>query len=64
MKKPSSIDVIFKDKAKFDKQNLMIGSLLAQFQEKKKTNEKAILNQLSGVPSTQDIELAEHFAKL
>ena len=63
MKKPSSIDVIFKDKPKFDVQNLMIGSLLAQFQEKK-TNEKAILNQLSGAPSTQDIELAEHFAKL
>ena len=62
MKKPNPIDVDFKDKAKFDVQNPIIGSLVAQVQENK-TSEKATLNQLSGVPSTKDIELAECLAK-
>ena len=63
MKKSNPIDVVFKDKAKFDVQNSIIGSLVAQVHENK-TNEKAILNQLSGAPSTKDIELAERLAKL
>ena len=63
MKKPNPIDVVFKDKAKFGEQNPIIGSLVAQFQENK-TNEKVILNQISGAPSTKDIELAERLAKL
>ena len=62
MKKPNPVDVDFKDKAKFDVQNPIIGSLVAQVQENK-TNEKATLNQLSGVPSTKDIELVECLAK-
>ena len=45
------------------RQNPIIGSLVAQVQENE-TNEKAILNQLSGVPSTKDIKLAERLAKL
>ena len=61
MKKSNPIDVVFKDKAKFDVQNSIIGSLVAQVHENK-TNEKAILNQLSGAPSTKDIELAERLA--
>ena len=44
------------------RQNPIIGSLVAQVQENE-TNEKAILNQLSGVPSTKDIKLAERLAK-
>ena len=44
-------------------QNPIIGSLVAQVQENK-TNERAILNQISGAPSTKDIELAEGLAKL
>ena len=63
MKKPNSIDVVFKDKTKFDVQNPIIGSLVAQVQENK-TNERAILNQISGTPSTKDIELAEGLAQL
>ena len=63
MKKPNSIDVGFKDKTKFDVQNPIIGSLVAQVQENK-TNERAILNQISGTPSTKDIELAEGLAQL
>ena len=62
LKKPNPVDVVFDDKAKFDVQNLIIGSLVAQVQENK-TNEKAILNQISGMPSTKNIELAKRFAK-
>ena len=63
MKKPNSTDAVFKDKTKFDVQNPIIGSLVAQVQENK-TNERAILNQISGTPSTKDIELAEVLAQL
>ena len=62
LKKPNPVDVVFEDKAKFDVQILIIGSLVAQVQENK-TNEKAILNQISGMPSTKNIELAKRFAK-
>ena len=31
---------------------------------KKTKNEKAVLNQINGAPSTKDIELAERLAKL
>ena len=44
-------------------QNPIVGSLVAQAQENK-TNQKAILNQLTSAPSTKDIELANHLAKL
>ena len=44
-------------------QNPIVGSLVAQAQENK-TNQKAILNQLTGAPSTKDIELADRLAKL
>ena len=63
MKKPNPIEAVFKDKAKFDVQNPIIGSLVAQVQQNK-TNEKIILNQISGAPTTKDIELPEHLAKL
>ena len=63
MKKPNPIDAVFKDKAKFEVKDPIIGSLVAQDQENE-TNEKAILNQLSGVLSTKDIKLAERLAKL
>ena len=62
LKKPNPVDVVFEDEAKFDVQNLIIGSLVAQVQENK-TNDKAILNQISGMPSTKNIELAKRFAK-
>ena len=62
LKIPNPVDVVFEDKPKFDVQNLIIGSLVAQVQENK-TNEKAILNQISGMPSTKNIELAKRFAK-
>ena len=55
MKKPNPIDVVFKDKASWLK---IIGSLV------EKKNEIAILNQMSSVPSTKDVYIAERLAKL
>ena len=63
MNKRNPVDVVFKDKAKFDVQNPIIDSLVAQVQENK-TNEKVILNQLNVAPSTKNIEPAERLAKL
>ena len=54
MKKTNLIGVVFKEKAKSDMQNSVNDSLVVQVQENKK-NEKTILNQLSGAPTTQDI---------
>ena len=44
MKKPNPIDVVFKDKAKFDTENLVTGKLLSQIQTGK--NDEALLKQL------------------
>ena len=44
-------------------QNPVIGSLVVQVHENQK-NEKAILNQMSSVPSTKDVYIAERLAKL
>ena len=44
MKKPNPIDVVFKDKTKFDTENLVIGKLLSQIQTDK--NDEALLKQL------------------
>ena len=44
MKKPNPIDVVFKDKAKFDTENLVIGKLLSQIRTDK--NDEALLKQL------------------
>ena len=63
MKTPDPIGIVFKDKEKIDMQNPIIGSLASQVQESK-TNEKPIFNQISDAPTTKDIELAEHLAKL
>ena len=50
MKKSNPMDFVFKDKAKFDTQNPIIGTLLTQIQSGK-TNEKVIEKQLRGAPS-------------
>ena len=46
MKTSNLIDVVFKDKAKFDTQNPIIGALLTQIQSEK-TNQKAIERDLN-----------------
>ena len=59
-----SIYIVFKDKAKFDTQNPIIGTLLAQIQSGKTKNEKAIENQLKGAPSIKDLQIAEQLEQL
>ena len=59
MKKSNPISVVIKDKAKFDTQNPIIGSLLTQIQSGKTKTGKAIENQLKGAPSIKDLQIAE-----
>ena len=59
MKKSNPISAVIKDKAKFDTQNPIIGSLLTQIQSGKTKTEKAIENQLKGAPSIKDLQIAE-----
>ena len=63
MKKSNPIDVVFKDKAKFDVQNPVVGSLKAQVQESKK-KEREYLKQISGVPSVTDIDIGKRLKEL
>ena len=50
MKKPNSIEVLFKDKSKFDVQNTVVGSLITQVVDNKK-KENEILRVLDQAPS-------------
>ena len=63
IKKSNPIDVVSKDKAKFDTQNPIIGTLLTQIQSGK-TNEKVIEKQLRGAPSIKDSNIAERLERL
>ena len=51
MRKPNPIDVIFKDQAKFDTQNPLIGMLLTQIKAGKLNQEKQIEKQLETASS-------------
>ena len=64
MKKSNPIDVAFKDKAKFETYNPIIGTLLTQIESGKSKNEKAIENQLKGAPSIKDLMIAERLERL
>ena len=63
MKKSNPINVVFKDEAKFDVQNPVVGSLIAQVQENKK-KEREYLKQLSKVPSITDINIGKRLREL
>ena len=60
MKKPNPVNVIFKDKAHFDVQNPITGSLAAQVSN----NEKAIFEQIKKTPSTKDVTMSKRLEKL
>ena len=64
MKKSNPVDVVFRDKAQFDIQNRIIGALLTQIESGETKNEKAIENQLKGVPSIKDLMIAEQLEQL
>ena len=63
MKKSNLIDVAFKDKALFDVQNPIVGSLMAQVQENK-AREREYMKQLSTAPSLTDINIGNRLKKL
>ena len=63
MKKPNPIEVMFKDKSKFDVQNPVVGSLITQVVDNKK-KEKEILRALDEVPSIKDLDIEKRFRDL
>ena len=63
MKKSNPIDAVFKDKTKFDVQNPIVGSLIAQVQENQ-ARERAYMKQLSQAPSITDINIGNRLKKL
>ena len=60
MKKSNPVNVIFKDKAYFEAQNLIIDLLAAQVSN----NEKAIFEQIKKALSTIDVTVSERLEKL
>ena len=63
MKKSNPIDAVFKDKALFDVQNPVVGSLVAQVQENK-AKERADMKQLRKAPSITDINIGKRLKEL
>ena len=65
MKKPTSIEYIFKDRAKFDVQNPVIGSLYNQITAaENKKKEKALLQTFSKAPTIKDIDIGRRLREL
>ena len=63
MKKTNPIEVMFKDKSKFDVQNPVVGSLITQVVDNKK-KEKEILRALDQAPSIKDLDIEKRFCNL
>ena len=63
MKKPNPIEVMFKDKSKFDVQNPVVDLLITQVVDNQK-NEKEILRALDQAPSIKDLYLEKRFHEL
>ena len=63
LKKPNPIEVMFKDKSKFDVQNPVVGSLITQVVDNKK-KEKEILRVLDQAPSIKDLDIEKRFCGL
>ena len=64
MKKSNPIEVVFKDKAKFDIKNSIISTVLTQIQSGKIKTEKANENQLKGTSFIEDLESTEQLKRL
>ena len=64
MRKPNPIDAVFKDKAKFDTRNPIIGTPLTQVELGKINNEKQIKKQLKAAPSIKNLKIAEQLKRL
>ena len=63
MKKPNPIEVMFKDKSKFDVQNPVVSSLITQVVDNRK-NEKEIFRGLDQAPSIKDLDTEKRFREL
>ena len=63
MKKPNPIEVMFKDKSKFDVQNPVVSLLITQVVDNKK-KEKEILRALDQAPSIKDLNIEKRFCDL
>ena len=63
MGKPTSTNFMFKDKAKFDMQNPVIGTIYNQLLNDKQ-KEKIILDKISGAPDIKDINLRKRLDDL
>ena len=65
MKKPTPLEYIFKDRAKFDVQNPIVGSLYNQLKKTQdKINEKQYLKQISTAPNIKDLEFGNRLKEL
>ena len=63
MKKTNPIEVMFKDKSKFDVQNPVVSLLITQVVDNKK-KEKEILRALDQAPSIKDLNIEKRFRDL
>ena len=63
MRKPNPINAVFKEKAKLDTQNPIIGTLLTQIELGKLNNQKQIKKQLETTPSMKDLKIEEHLKR-
>ena len=63
MKKPNPVEVIFKDKSKFDVQNPVVSLLIMQVVDNKK-KEKKIFRALDQAPSIKDLDIEKRFREL
>ena len=63
MKKPNTIEVMFKDKSKFDVQNHVVGSLITQVVDSN-NKEKEILRALDQASSIKDLDIEKRFCDL
>ena len=63
MKNPNPVEVMFKDKSKFDVQNPVVGSLITQVVDNKK-KEKEILRALDQAPSIKHLDIEKRFCEL
>ena len=62
-KNDNPLDVLFKEKAKFDVQNPIIGSLLEEI-NKGKITEKGRIEAVKGAPNPKNLEVEDRFNKL
>ena len=63
MKKPNPVEVIFKDKSKFDVQNPVVSLLIMQVVDNKKKYKK-IFRALDQAPSIKDLDIEKRFREL